>query len=1424
MTELKSMNDGLKIQLNNIDSYQTEPGALDSKSFRKKKFGQVPVIRIFGTTESGINLLVHVHGVFPYIYVPYFGEDLSQVDEIIDQLHKSINYNMGTAFRKDLSNDPNFVANITLCKAVDFYGFSVGWQLYLKVYLLNPSYVNKCADLLIKGKICGRVLQPYEAHLPHILQFFADCNLFGCGWLKINECCYRGSLPDDNCDELTQRAKFIPSDDEKMGYAELELDITADLILNRKQLVETGVNGSLKKSSGESLNPDDKTVNSLRELWQEDVKRRRKQNLGPYQDPDEFSQRPPVESKWEREEEHRAAFRKKFFAPEGNLMAKTLHLQSYDSVPTVFQVTNRMFTPQTDSETGAVDVGLGENIAIPDSQGTPPADAEEFETPTNESPFKIKRRRHVMAHDDDTYDNLPTSPTPASKKLSLNPNFYFSQDFDTSLNASRNLLHSFTSTDPQELAAIVNEFDITSEVIYQLAAVPPKNKLLDTFDDYGLPEVIYETPHFKKSKDIPSMPFVHAGVEFRFESHGADQLEDFQFYSEIPLLPNCDSQELLLEYAIPPPSKRLTEAWLASEQVDALQSRQERDRTRKFPSFKDNSANVTTLLDDRLMTVLCLEAHCNSAPDRQPDPEKDPVIAIFWKLDNQDSVKDFSCGVMMNLQLDEVDDISQRVSAVEKRLESCLDSAAIVQVFATESEMMENLILMTRFHDPDVLCGYEINSRSWGYIIERMGVDFANKLSRVNDKGKSKIKDWWGYMSGSAVKVTGRHMLNIWRTLRQEINLSDYTFELVVWEVLHQRVPRYSQDTLCQYQRSDDLKQFEIWAQHYQTRVNRDLQIVQAVELIERHSEQARILGVDYYSVLSRGSQYKVESLLCRISKRENFLLLSPSREQVASQDALSHIPLVMEPESGFYTDPILVLDFQSLYPSVIIAYNLCYSTCLGRVEGDRLGIKSEITLPDGLMHTITEDDVNIQPNGLIYLKPHYRKSTLAKMLEEILDTRVMIKQAMKHQGKDDFRYQRKMNGRQLALKLIANVTYGYVSASFSGRMPCAEIADSIVLTGRETLEKAIKTIHENKSWKAKVVYGDTDSLFVQLPGRSKEHAFQIGHEIANTITMMNPAPVKLKFEKVYLPSVMLTKKRYTGFSYEDVKQEQPFFDAKGTETVRRDGTPALARIEKTALELLFNTKDLSSVKNFLQKEFTNLMLGEVNIDEYCFSKTVKMGSYKSQTLPPAAAIAAKKMAEDPRAEPQYKERVSYLVVAGPQKSRLVDRCLTPEMFMTDPNLNLDAEYYIRKHLIPPLERMFNMIGANISAWYNEMPKYTIGRENGRISNPHKKAGITSLRNYMKSATCAVCRIRPCHDSETAMCLKCSSNKSHSTYVMQSRIKREGSRVLHWEKVCRSCSGIVSGLPITCISDDCPVYYSRTRDISQYNSIASLDW
>ena len=66
---------------------------------------------------------------------------------------------------------------------------------------------------------------------------------------------------------------------------------------------------------------------------------------------------------------------------------------------------------------------------------------------------------------------------------------------------------------------------------------------------------------------------------------------------------------------------------------------------------------------------------------------------------------------------------------------------------------------------------------------------------------------------------------------------------------------------------------------------------------------------------------------------------------------------------------------------------------------------------------------------------------------------------------------------------------------------------------------------------------------------------------MAKAVTQDNPKPVKLKFEKVYHPCILQTKKRYVGYMYESRDQIKPFYDAKGIETVRRDGIPAVVKV-----------------------------------------------------------------------------------------------------------------------------------------------------------------------------------------------------------------------------------------------------------------------
>ena len=1015
---------------------------------------------------------------------------------------------------------------------------------------------------------------------------------------------------------------------------------------------------------------------------------------------------------------------------------------------------------------------------------------------------------------------------------------------------SSKIHQAFNIRPPRRMLLLAHQPPHTSEVLLEMR-------------DQRLPSIIYQDACYSNEKDVPEHAREYAGKEFKLESGTAPFLASFDPTGTSPasrgmrsgvVVDKTDEERLsrrrkmacglrTWEIEEMPPTRQEVQVWIdeqigkTSESLDNATANDGIPLTmmdisqidgatqRNKHGFKYSQKQKSTSVqhETQYMSVMSLEIHVSTRGNMVPNPEHDEIGCVFWCLQSDEEdleVNGTNEGTHVGvLALSSIGGLAHRISQ---------HTGVEVDEERSELDLINRMVDIVRGYDPDILTGYEVHSGSWGYMIERARCKYdynlCDELSRMKSHSHGRFgkeDDRWGFNHTSTIRVTGRHMINIWRAMRGELNLLQYTMENVVFQLCHRRIPHYCFQDLTFWYNSGKPKDLAKVVDYYISRVQLDIEILEQNELIPRTSEQARLLGVDFFSVFSRGSQFKVESLMFRIAKPENFLLPSPSRKQVGQQNALECLPLVMEPQSAFYNSPLLVLDFQSLYPSVMIAYNYCYSTFLGRVVSwrgqNKMGFTDYSREPRLL--ELFKDHINIAPNGIMYAKPDIRKSLLAKMLGEILETRVMVKSGMKV-DRDNKTLQRLLNNRQLALKLIANVTYGYTSASFSGRMPCSEIADSIVQTGRETLEKAIALIHSVERWGAEVVYGDTDSLFVYLKGRTKEEAFDIGTEIAKTITDMNPRPVKLKFEKVYLPCVLLAKKRYVGFKYESKDQLVPDFDAKGIETVRRDGTPAEQKIEEKALKILFRSADLSKVKSYFQRQCMKIMKGKVSIQDFCFAKEVKLGTYSDKGLPPPGAlISTRRMLEDPRAEPQYGERVPYVVITGAPGARLIDRCVAPDVLLHNDNNELDAEYYILKNLVPPLERIFNLVGANIRQWYDEMPKFQrVRRVEAGVFGGGKELIMSrkTLESYMKSSTCIVCHEKL--EEEMAICARCMQHADSSLMTLHSRLNKAERKAVNLEKVCRSCASLAWGEEVKCDSKDCPVFYTRTRHMAGLRS------
>ncbi|XP_015756079.1 PREDICTED: DNA polymerase zeta catalytic subunit-like [Acropora digitifera] len=892
-----------------------------------------------------------------------------------------------------------------------------------------------------------------------------------------------------------------------------------------------------------------------------------------------------------------------------------------------------------------------------------------------------------------------------------------------------------------------------------------------------------------------------------------------------------------------------------------------------FKVSQVNLQDAKALHEVQHLTLFSLELHVRTRRDSRPDPEFDPICAIFYYIqtdtplsNGKNKVKGIICvdeesakGAATTgpddkdnttFNLENVtrrplsDDAIASTSAgnltmsttlqnnVSNQARNLLCRAGVteydVKYVAEEKQLFAALLQVIHKWDPDILIGYEVQMLSWGFLLERaltFELDLCTQLSRVKGSSSSSNmdaeKDQWGAAHSSEIKIAGRIILNVWRLMRHEAALNSYSFENVAFHVLHERIPLFSFRTLSDWW--DHKNSLNRWrtVDHYVTRCRGNVRILESVDFIGRTSELARLFGIMFYSVISRGSQYRVESMMLRIAKPMNYIPVSPSVEQRGAMWAPETIPLVMEPESRFYSDPVLVLDFQSLYPSMIIAYNYCFSTCLGRVSclseyGEFKFGATSLCVPPSLLKKL-KGDIHISPNGVAFVKPTVRRGILPSMLDEILQTRIMVKTSMK-KWKADKSLGRMLDARQLGLKLIANVTFGYTSAHFSGRMPCVEIGDSIVRKARETLERAIDLVNNTPRWGARVVYGDTDSLFVLLKGATKEQAFSVGKDIVDTVTAMNPKPVKLKFEKVYLPCVLQTKKRYVGYMYETLDQKEPVFDAKGIETVRRDSCPAVAKILEKSLRCLFETRDLSLVKKYVQRQCTKLMEGRASLQDFTFAKEYRgMKNYKPGACVPALELTRRMLKEDRRSEPRVKERVPYVVVYGSPGLPLIRLVRRPYEVLQDPCLRLNASYYITKQILPPLNRVLSLIGLDVFTWYAELPRVVRVAQTSADTDNRKKGTISQ---YFSTLSCPVCQDLTHSD----LCAKCRSKPQESAVTLLTRIRNWERTHQHLAEICYSCCGSRDS-KLCCVSLDCPVFYKLvqcTRDVKSSQHLRTI--
>ncbi|XP_059584205.1 DNA polymerase delta catalytic subunit isoform X1 [Alligator mississippiensis] len=787
------------------------------------------------------------------------------------------------------------------------------------------------------------------------------------------------------------------------------------------------------------------------------------------------------------------------------------------------------------------------------------------------------------------------------------------------------------------------------------------------------------------------------------------------------------------------------------------------------------------------LRVLSFDIECAGRKGIFPEPDKDPVIQI----------------ANMVLRQGEKDPFVRNVFT----LQGCAPIVGSqVLCFQREAELLKAWAEFIRIVDPDIITGYNIQNFDLPYLLQRaqvLKVSTFPFLGRIPGR-KSVIRDssfqskQMGRRENKVINTEGRVQFDLLQVLLRDYKLRSYTLNAVSYHFLQEQKEDVQHSIITDLQNGTDQTRRRL-AVYCLKDTYLPLRLLEKLMCVINYMEMARVTGVPLGYLLARGQQVKVVSQLLRQAMKQD--LVMPVVKSEGGEDYAG--ATVIEPLKGYYDMPIATLDFSSLYPSIMMAHNLCYTTLLQTGAPERYGLASE--------------DFIRTPTGDLFVKASMRKGLLPEILENLLAARKRAKAELQRET-DPFKRQ-VLDGRQLALKVSANSVYGFTGAQV-GKLPCLEISQSVTGFGRQMIEKTKQlveskyTIANGYCADAKVVYGDTDSVMCRLGVASVAEAMEIGREAAAWVSSHFTPPIKLEFEKVYFPYLLISKKRYAGLYFSSSAQVHDKMDCKGIETVRRDNCPLVANLISTCLQKLLIDRDPAGAVAHAKEVISDLLCNRVDISQLVITKELTRTAHEytghqahvelAQSprlllLPPPLSRMRRR---DPGSAPNLGDRVPYVIISAAKGVAAYMKSEDP-IYVLENNIPIDTQYYLEQQLAKPLLRIFEPILGEGKA-----ESVLLKGEHTRCKTvlTSKVGGLMAFAT--KRSTCIGCRaVLPHHGAVCKFCLDRQSELYQKEISHLSSLEEKFARL--WTQ-CQRCQGSLHE-DVLCTSRDCPIFYMRKK-------------
>ena len=681
------------------------------------------------------------------------------------------------------------------------------------------------------------------------------------------------------------------------------------------------------------------------------------------------------------------------------------------------------------------------------------------------------------------------------------------------------------------------------------------------------------------------------------------------------------------------------------------------------------------------LKYLSFDIECLPLDGGMPSPEISPIIMISFSFEPA-----YNNNKTLIL-------VAKIVEGMDEDVELC----------GNETKMLIRFFQIFCEYDPDIVAGYNHQDFDIPYITDRVKalIVKGEVINPVVGRDGSQI----GYRKFGLItrtEIRGRVVVDALPLVRRAFSLKQYTLRAVSKELLNREKLDVSPLEMEEHwiDSGDKFKKFVDYARRDSELA---LEIILKLKLLDKYIALAQVSGSLLQEIVDGGQTSMVENLLLReFALRDRVILPKPGDELSAQRyDMSSGLKggAVLEPKKGLLEN-VLILDYKSLYPTIMMAHNLCYTTV---VTGDR---------PDG--------KIIKSPSGGEFVSPDVSRGIVPSILEDLLTQRFETKNRMKRVfNENDYEV---LDATQLALKILLNSFYGY-SGYARARLYSLTLANAVTSFGRSNilntrdiinntigkivlrdttallLSEAGKLSSSDRVVELSVAYGDTDSVFVQCTSSgalSLEEVSLVGNRLSDIVSASLPDPMELEFESIAKRALLIAKKRYALWLFEPTNSgwvDQ--IKVKGMETVRRDWCELTSMTLNRVLELVLMAGDVDRAVENVRKVVSEIR----NLDPRRDSKIIeslvltrkltrKKESYKNKQPHLTVAENLKKRTG---IMPSIGTRIPFVITAG--RGLFVDRAEDPD-YVRENNVPIDVDYYIKKQILPPVERIFGVFGT----------------------------------------------------------------------------------------------------------------------------------